>query len=341
MSDSEYRRLVELILTYKVSEVLRTTVELGLAEQLAEGRLTLHELASRCGADPATLRSLLRVLLAIDVFDEHEASGDGSDSSYGLTQMGSLLVSNPFVGTPPAQLAASAVADRNRLAWSRLTETVRTGQPVFTDLFAEPFYDFLDANEPDSERFYERTSPGQHSYYLAVAWAYDFGSSTIVDVGGGYGGLLTAILDFHRDARGILFDRPAVIDALEHRCLPDTLAARAELVPGDCTSWVPPGGDIYLVSSLIEDLGDADAVCLLGACRSAMPEHARLVVVEELLDATTPVVFLLEDLQRQLVFGGQRRSIADFEELLRRSGFALQAVHPTWTGVSILEAVPA
>jgi O-methyltransferase len=176
---------------------------------------------------------------------------------------------------------------------------------------------------------------------MAVAWAYDFDGATVIDVGGGLGGLMASVLDFHTSARGILFDRPNVIERLAERHMEGSLAQRCTLVAGDFFVSVPDGGDIYILSDVVADWPQELAVQLLHNCYAAMAKDSRLLVIDELAQPDAPVEFLLDDLQLALVFGGRVRALSEYEALFAEAGLRLQSVIPTWSSMSILEAIRA
>jgi hypothetical protein len=327
------RHLLGLIDGFKVTEVLRAGVELRVLDQLHERPRSIGELARATGTDVRTLERLVRVLVAVEIVEPTTER-----ETYGLAVAGRLLCGDRGAAPRLRSLLTGDVAARTVEVWRHLGDTVRTGQPAFPKVFGRSFYDLLDADDADGERFYERTGPGGRDYYTAVAWAYDFAGAAVVDVGGGFGGLLQAILDLYPDATGVLFDRPAVITRLRSRPRPSTSQGRLTLHAGDFLAEVPSGGDVYVLSSIVSDFDDDDAATILRVCAAAMAGTARLLVVEELVEDEMPLDFLLYDLQRDLVFGGERRGRAELEALLDRAGLRTVDVHPTWTPLSIIEA---
>jgi hypothetical protein len=325
--------LLGLIDGFKITEVLRAAVELRILDQLFERPSSVADLARATGTDARTLERLVRVLVAIEIVEPANQSG-----TFALTAAGRLLCGDRGAAPRLRSLVTGQAAARTVEVWRHLGDTVRTGQPAFPTVFGRSFYGLLDADDADGERFYQRTGPGGRDYYTAVAWAYDFAGAVVVDVGGGFGGLLQAILDLYPDATGVLFDRPPVITRLRSRRLPATSAGRLTLHAGDFFAEVPSGGDVYVVSSIVSDFDDDDAATILRVCAAAMTSTARLLVVEELVEDEMPLDFLLYDLQRDLVFGGERRGRAEMEALLDRAGLRTVDVHRTWTPLSIIEA---
>ena len=175
----------------------------------------------------------------------------------------------------------------------------------------------------------------------AVAEAYDFsGVSTLVDVGGGNGTLLSIVLAQHADMRGVLFDLPQVVE----RGAPMLGAARArcELVGGDMFEAVPVGGDAYLLSHIVHDWDEEHCLALLSSCRRAMAPGARLLILEMVVppgDEMHPSKML--DMLMISFTSGMERSAEEYEELLEHAGFRLERIVPTRSPASVLEAFPA
>jgi len=159
----------------------------------------------------------------------------------------------------------------------------------------------------------------------AVVAAYDFaGIDTLVDVAGGHGALIAAILTAHPPMQGILIDLPHVVVAAATPLQAAGIAARCRIVAGDMFVSVPEGGDAYILESILHDWDDGRAVAILRTCRAAMPAHAKLVLVEHVLaPGNTPDSGRVQDLNMLVVLGGCERTAAEFKALLAAVGFVL------------------
>jgi len=231
--------------------------------------------------------------------------------------------------------------------WTRgfgeLLYSVETGKSGFEKSLGAPLFDWL-AKNPDAASLFSETMIGFHGAEPpAIAAAYDFSSvTTIVDVGGASGHLLTTILGRFPKPRGILLDLAHVVrDApalIEARGLSDRVTIQA----GSFFESVPRGGDVYLLSHIIHDWSEDRCLTILGNCRRAMAPSGRLLIIEMVLpagDAPHPGKML--DLVMLVGPGGQERTEREYGELLDRAGFRLTRVVPTTTPVSIVEAVIA
>src|SRR5512144_1316500 len=115
---------------------------------------------------------------------------------------------------------------------------------------------------------------------LVVA-AYDFSRfDTVVDVGGGHGMLLGAVLQKWSKTRGILFDFESVVEGAPALLEAAGVLQRCEMIGGSFFEYVPSGGDAYVLKHIIHDWPDDDALHILRNVRAAMKPDATLVLIE-------------------------------------------------------------
>ena len=173
----------------------------------------------------------------------------------------------------------------------------------------------------------------------AILEAYDFGRfATIVDVGGGNGALLAAVLARHPAVRGVLFDQPHVVDKAGDVLAP--VAERAEVVAGDFFGSVPDGADAYLLKMIVHDWEDDEAIAILRTIRSS--GGGTILVVERIVGPPneTPEA-KLSDLNMLVAPGGKERTLEEFEALFAAGGYALAGETPTASGMHVIEGRPA
>jgi hypothetical protein len=319
------RALARLTDGYLSTQLLYVAARLGVADALAGGPRGAAELAAKVGARPGPLHRVLRGLAADGVLDELP------DGRFALTPVGELLVD----GVPGSQRGAAMV--RGQLYYAAvgaLFDSVQDGPapavPAFELVHGEPFFVHLAAQPERTAGFRASMADRSAREANAVVAAYDFRPfRRLVDVGGGPGVLLRAILGTHPELDGLLFDRPEVVEDA-------TLPAAG----GDFFVEVPPGADAYLLSRVIHDWPDDDALAVLRSCRRAMPRSATLLLVEAVLPeraADDPEAIRM-DLHMLTLLRGRERTAAEFVALLAAAGFTLDRVLPTAAGVSVLEA---
>ena len=176
----------------------------------------------------------------------------------------------------------------------------------------------------------------------AVVQAYDFsGVGTIVDIGGGHGTLLSAILRGNAHLKGILFDLPHVADGARELMASARVADRCEIRGGDLFAEVPAGGDAYILSWIIHDWDRSRAVTILKRCRQAMPTTGRLLLVEAIPPGNEPHAGKIMDFVMLTALGGEERTEGQYEDLLQEAGFRLNAVVPTASPMSVIEGRPS
>ncbi|MDX1500783.1 MAG: methyltransferase [Thermoanaerobaculia bacterium] len=322
---------MEILLGRSLARSVSVAAELALADRLARGAVTVSDLAVSAGVHEEALYRLLRALAAFGIF--RELDGRRFENSE---------LSEPLRGDHPGSLRAQAEWIDGPLcwgAWGRLDHSVRTGRPAFDEVFGMPWFEYLEQSAPDRERFDAAMGAATRGTARAVAEAYDYsGVETLVDVGGGRGDLLAAILERHPSVGGVLMDRPEVVRRASARL--GELAGRVSLVPGDFFEEVPPGGDLYVVKQVLHDWSDELCLEILGNCRAAMSDGARLLIVERTISETRESRWSkLRDLDLLAITGGGReRDEEEYVALLERAGLERVRVLPTTTQVGILEA---
>jgi hypothetical protein len=300
---------------------------LGLADELAGGPRSAAELAAATGARPEPVRRILRGLAAEGVLAEE-------DGRFALTELGGALRSDA-----PDSLRGAAIA-RGELyygAVGQLIDAVRGDGVPFERAHGETFFEYLAERPDEAVRFHRSMADRSRREAAAVVAAYDFTRfARLVDVGGGNGILLAAILAAAPQLRGLLFDRPEALERVQ-------AADRMELVAGDFFEAVPAGGDAYLLSRVIHDWEDEAARAILAGCHAAMAPGTTLLLVEAVLPeraADVPPAIRM-DLHMLVLFDGRERTATEYEALLEATGFRLARVMPTGspTGIAIVEAV--
>jgi hypothetical protein len=330
---SPARDLARLIDTYLTTQLLYVAARLGVADAPRTGA----EVAAAVGAHPDALTRVLRGLTLAGVLSEQD------DGRFALTAVGECLRD----GVPGSQRAAALA--RGGLYWPAAAGLLRAtteGGVAFEHVHGEPFFAHLAADREREAAFQSSMADRARREAVDVVAAYDFGElGSLVDVGGGSGILLEAILRAAPGLRGVLVDRPEAVERAAARLAAAGLEDRGEAVTGDFFSSVPPGADAYLLSRVVHDWGDADARRILSTCRAAMPAYACLLLIEAILPerARDEPEAVRMDLHMLILFGARERTEAEFRELLASAGLDLRRVVPTGSpaGLSVIEATVA
>ena len=324
---SPSQQIMRLGLGFTVSQTLRVVIELGIPDLLAAGEQSVEALASAAKVDAGALYRVMRLLAAEGVFTE------GQPRRFSLTQMGAALRSD----RPGPRDFIQMINGEAYLAFEQLLHSVRTGKPAFDKVFGSPRFDWL-SDHPEQAALFQRAMIAlSHGSNEAVADAYDFSPfARVVDVGGGHGQLLSAILARNPHLSGVLFDLPSGVAAARQGIGGDL--PRTDLVAGNFFESVPVG-DVYVIKKVIHDWNDQDAGLILRRCREAMPANGKVLVAETLVPAgNEPSQIKGIDVVMLAVTGGQERTEAHYAELFKAAGLRFERVINTQAPISILEA---
>jgi hypothetical protein len=222
--------------------------------------------------------------------------------------------------------------------YEHLDYSLQTGRPAAEQVIPEGFWAYLGAHPEEASIFNSAMASKAKGQVAGVMAAYDFsGFNRIGDIGGGRGHLLQAVLEAIPTTEGVLFDLPHVVEAAA------ALASdRLRLQAGDFFKDPLPVCDVYLVMEIIHDWGDEEALAILKGIRQAAPDHAKVLLVEQLItDDPGPQWAKMLDILMLALLGGRQRSLQEYQDLLARAGFRLRQQIPTFSDVSIMEAVCA
>jgi hypothetical protein len=325
------QRMHELITRSLLVQAIFVACRLRIPDLLGDGAMTADELAAPTGAQPAALHRLLRSLTGLDVLT---SVGD----RFALTALGQSLRSGPHSAAESARFLGSPFVWS---AWGALGDAVMDGQAAFRHVHGTAMFDYLSTHPDALESFQALMSRQSQVQTAAVLAGCDFSvARTIVDVGGGHGALLAALLRANPRARGILFDRPDVIAG--SGALLASVAERWTVVAGDFFQSVPAGGDTYLLKLVLHDWDDARAGRILHNIRDGITPDGRLVIMEALMppgDDYHHAKFL--DINMMvLAEGGRERTEEEYRWLLGQAGFGVARTVATASPLSVVEAVP-
>ena len=311
-------RLLTLVRGYRISQAIYVATRLGIPDLLADGPRDIAELAQATGSHSPSLSRVLLVLAGAGVLDEV------GPRRFALTPIGSALRTGVPGSLRPAVLLL--LDESHWRPWGHLLHTVRTGETAFHHAHGAGLYDYLAGHTEVASVFNAAMSGNSPAHARLVAATYDFSRmSRVVDVGGGRGRLLAAILERHPRLRGILFDRPHVIQDAGPILDEAGVRDRCELVEGSFFDAVPAGGDAYILRGIIPGFEDDQAVAILTNCRRAMASGARVLLVERYVtaDPHAALPVLLSDLEMLVNVGGRERTTDEYAVLLARGGFRL------------------
>ena len=324
--------LLRLVNGFRVTQTIYAGVELGIPDFLAEGERTADDLADASGADPPTLYRLLRALASLGIVHE------GDERRFSLTDLGRPLRSD----VPGSLRGWVRLQGRDYLwrSWGNLANAVREGQNSFRMVHGTDIWEWRAEHADESAIFDEAMRSMTIGANASILDAYDFGQfGTIVDVAGGNGTLIAALLAAHPASRGILFDQEHVVSGAEPILRAAGVLDRCEIVAGSFFASVPEGADAYVLKWIIHDWEDEESVAILRTCRAAMGTDAVVLLIErDLGQPNEDPVAKLADLNMLVMPGGRERTLDEYAALFGAADLRLVAAHPTTSGYLVIEA---
>ncbi len=326
--------MMQIMVNVLLARTLSVAAELGLADLVSDTPKSARELATATGAHENALYRLLRMLASHGVFAEDE------HGHFSLTPLAAVLRSE----------GDDALRNYFRLSWQdvmwdtyrELLHPIMTGEPAFDRAHGMAVFDYLAAHPDVNARFDAMMALRSAPENAIIAQAYNFGQfDRIVDVAGGRGGFLAAVLRTYPTVHGVLYDQPqVVIEPTELRTA--GVLDRCDIIGGDFFASVPTGGDVYVLKWILHDWDDARAVAILRRCRDAMGQEGRVLTIDAVIrpgNEADPNKNM--DVIMMAMSQGRERTEDDFRTLYEQAGLRLTRVTRTSSpsALSIVEGV--
>ncbi|WP_031465383.1 methyltransferase [Sciscionella sediminilitoris] len=308
---------------------IRVAATLHLVERAGNTGSVAAELAAATGTAEPALRCLLDHLVTVGVFERDPESG-----RYRPTELGAQLDAEAPDGIKPL-LDIHQAGGRAELAFVDLLGTIGTGEPAYTRRYGRGFWADLDAN-PELRRSFDAQMNWRFRVQAPqIAERFDWSRfARILDVGGGEGTVLAAILRAHPGVRGQVLELPPTAAAAERRFAAAGFGDRAGAVSGSFFDPLPAGADAYLLSDILHDWDDDNARAILDGCRRAAGPGGTVVVIEPVLGQGVDTAM---DLFMLMCFGGRERTVGELTMLAADRGLVLRGSAPVSDGRTILE----
>lgn len=322
--------LNHMIFGFRISQAIYVAAELGIADLLIEGPRTAEDLAEQTRTHSEALYRLLRALASVGIFAED------THRLFSLTPLAENLRSD--LSDSQRSFAMMAGAELYQ-AWGDLLYSIQTEKPAFTKRFGMPMFQYLAVN-PERGKLFDAAMTGLHSGETApMIDAYDFSQfQTVVDIGGGNGLVLAAVLNRHAALHGVLFDMPDVVERARLNIVSAGLSDRCQVVGGDFFASVPAGGDAYVMRHILHDWDDDEAVAILRNCRKAMLPGGKVVVVESVIPpGNEPSLGKWLDLSMLVSHSGRERTKEQYRRLFAEAGLTLHRIISTTVETSMIE----
>jgi hypothetical protein len=318
-----------------IHQALYAAAQLGVADLLKDGPQTSSDLARNLKVNESALYRILRLLASQSVFEEK------SPQTFANTELSHFLCTGV-----PGSVRSILIFRGSEFIFGPFGEilySIETGLAARAKIYGMEVFEYL-KTDPETARVFDDAMTNMSTLLgPAVAAAYDFGKwESLMDVGGGNGILLAAILKEHRGLRGVLADLPPTLQrATDRSFLGGGLASRSAMQPCDFFREVPSGCRAYLMKHVIHDWDDERARNILANCRRAVPVDGALLLVEWALPGgNAPSAGKYADIVMMLMTGGKERTVEEYRDLLGQSGFRLNQVISTPHGLDVIEALP-
>lgn len=334
-------RLREQIGASWMSQAISVAAELRLADLLADGPRSAPQLAAATDCDAASLQRLLHALTSLAIFQE---MGDGR---FALASAGEHLRSDA-----PRSLRNWAIwcGRFHWPVWANLMGSVRTGESARKLAGADAGtngYAHIESDPHAASVFNQAMVEISTLIAAELTTIHDWSAVRhVVDVGGGYGGVLAALLSAHPAMRGTLFDLPHAMGGAAARLADAGVMARCTLASGSFFESIPQGGDAYVLKSILHNWDDGQCRAILANCRRVMHADAHLLLVERIMPSrlgttASDRAIARSDLNMLVGLSGRERSMVEFDRLLGSTGFEIRSVQTVLGEFSLIEAGPA
>ena len=315
--------VLRMIQGLHISRAVYVAARLGIADLLVDGPRPSAQLAQLTGAHAPSLYRVLRLLAALNVLREQPPG------HFALTPLGEPLRS----GVPGSLRNWAMLTDTvgGLKPFDRIIDSVMTGEAGLKLAYDDTWIDFLVKHPAEAVNFQAAMSERTASFAPSLAVTYDFSRMRrVVDVGGGRGTLLAAVLAANTHLHGVVFDLPEGVAGAAETLRAAGLADRSATESGDFFVAVPSGGDGYLLANVLHDWDDDRSVAILRSCRRAMQGDGRVLIVERMIfsDPERSIPTLLSDLNMMVLTGGQERTEEEYARLLATADLRLTRVLP-------------
>lgn len=314
---------------------LHVAAKLGVADLLKDGKRSAAEMARDLKVNEDAFYRVLRYLAGRGVFVE------GPEGEFANTALSQFMRSDV-----PGSMRPMLIFRGTHYFFDSFTEflySVETGKPGREKLLGGNGFEYLAQNPEEARIFDDAMTAGSAVAAPAIASGYDFGQwGSVMDVGGGNGILLAAILRQYPQLRGTLADREHVLERAKQRgFLGGDSATRATFTPCDFFQGISPGSRAYVMKNVIHDWDDEASIEILRNTRKAVPADGALLLVELTVGETNQASFGKSvDMIMLAVTGGKERTVQEYASLLGAGGFRLNKTFPVSDTLMVIEALP-
>jgi len=317
--------LFDLCAGFVYTQILAACLHLRLFETLADGPLSVAELAYRHDLPETAMRRLLAAAAALKLLRRR-----GGADRYGLDMLGAATLGNPGI---------AAMVGHHRLLYADLADPIALLRRGGGGGRLQEYWAYAGTARPAD---LDSAEISDYSRLMAVSQAMIADSilaayplrdhRCLMDVGGGEGAFAQAAARRWPNLAVRVFDLPPVAKRAEERFASAGLTTRGRAIGGDFhRDQLPREADIISLVRVIHDHDDDAAVGILRRVRTALPAGGRLLLAEPM--AETPGAEAAGDAyfgMYLLAMGsGRPRSPAVLSDMVVQAGFVGPRLMPT------------
>ena len=323
-------KVMQLLTATWINQPLYVVTRLGIPDILSKEPKTVENLSEITKSHTPFLYRIMRALASIGFFYESE------NRVFSITPMGEMLQKNKM-----QPIVLMFLSEWHNHAWEKLFHSVQTGDAAFDTAFGKPCFEWLKENPEEADIFNKANQIKAIASHTTITKVYNFSTlKSIVDIGGGYGGLLYNILNAFPRIKGTIADLPYMKEKAEIQIADNNLRERCDFRECDFFKKIPDGYDCYILSNILHDWDDEKSEMILKNCHNAMHQNGILIVIESIIpDRNVFSIAKLLDIEVLIMGGGKERTEIEYRELLNKSGFNLNKIIDTKESVSILECI--
>lgn len=307
-------KMFEMLGGMWITGCIKTAAELNIADHLEAGPQTISSLAKKTDSQEKPLYRIMRALSSVGIFEELE------NKTFRLNDFGATLLTGV-----PGTVKDFVIANLSEHfpGFMKLTYCAQTGKVPFEHVHGMNLWEYY-KEYPELGANFGRGMTGLSNMELSgIIKTYDFSPyKTVVDVGGGNGIMMYAILNATSGSSGIIFDEEHVI-ADTIRLMPENMKERCSVATGNFFDKVPAGADLYTMKWIIHDWNDDECIQILKNCCEAMPKGARLLIIDAVIpddSQNKPHPAKLLDIVMMACITGRERTLSEFKELIEKAG---------------------
>jgi hypothetical protein len=312
---------------------IRVAAELDIAGIIQDQPMTISELSKETKTEPEYLFRIMRALTGYGIFKLRK------DGKYRNSPMSKALIDGKG---SLRYVIMHHLGSFNWGAFNELGYSVRTGEDAVKKVFGKGIYDYLSDNREESEIFDRSMTNLTGLAIEPILSVYDFSKcTTIADIGGGEGLLLSAVLYINPNINGILFDLQEGLSGSQAIIQKYGVADRIKIIPGSFFESAPAGAGIYLLKNILHNWSDEDCIRILENISDALPVNGKILIIEMVIEEDNKPSFgKLLDIQMMVFMQkGKERTRKEYETLLARAGLKIHRIIPTISPVSLIEAI--